>query len=66
LESDIQRERLGSLTSERKVLVALSLVDASLHICAEGIRAQDPNISEEKLIEELKARLVWSRRMQRQ
>jgi hypothetical protein len=55
-------ERLGRLSPEEKVAVALDLSDACVRVCADGIRAQNPGISEEELLVRLRERLVWGKR----
>ena len=54
--------RLGCLTPEEKVDLALDMSDGCVRVCADGIRSQCPGISEEELVEKLRARLEWSRR----
>jgi len=39
------------LTPEEKVNLAISMTDFVIEICAEGIRNQNPNITEAKLRE---------------
>jgi len=58
-------ERLGRLPPSVKVDMCLDMSDAVMRICAEGIRAQDPGISEEELIEKLRERIAWSKRWQK-
>jgi hypothetical protein len=48
---DANAERLGRLKPEEKIAIAVDMVDACLQICADDIRAQNPGISEEELIE---------------
>jgi hypothetical protein len=55
-------ERLGRLKPEEKVAICLDMSDACVRVCAEGIRAQYPGISEEELIAKLRERLEWSKR----
>jgi hypothetical protein len=55
-------KRLGRLKPEEKVAMTISMTDACVRVCAEGIKAQNPGISEEKLIERLRERLEWSKR----
>jgi len=50
------------LRSDEKVNMAIDMTDAVVHICAEGIRAQDPDITEEELIERLRERFAWMKR----
>jgi len=59
-EEDI--ERIGRLPGEEKVILMMDMTDAMVRACADGIRAQYPNISEEKLMEKLRERLEWSKR----
>ena len=47
---------------EEKVAIAMDMTDACVRICADGIRAQHPGISEEELIEKLRERFGWSKR----
>jgi len=58
-------ERLGRLKPEEKVAIAIDMTDACLQICAAGIRAQNPGIGEEELIEKLRERLEWIKRKQK-
>lgn len=59
---DEQWERLGHLKPEEKVAICMDMTDACVRICAEGIKAQNPGISEEELIAKLRERLEWSKR----
>ena len=63
MDSDGERwERLGRLKPEEKVDMALDMSDAVVRICAEGIKAQNPDITEKELIEKLRERIEWSKR----
>jgi hypothetical protein len=62
---DENAERLGRLKPEEKVAIAMDMTDACVRICADGIRAQHPGISEEELIEKLRERFEWSKRWQK-
>ena len=62
---DKDAERLGRLKPEEKVAIALDMTDACVRICADGIRAQYPNISEKELVEKLRQRLEWAKRVAR-
>jgi hypothetical protein len=53
---------LGSLKPEEKVAIAIDMTDACVRICATGIRAQCPDITEAELNEKLRKRLAWSKR----
>jgi hypothetical protein len=55
-------ERLGCLKPEEKVALALDMTDGCVRVCAEGIRNQCPDISEEELLAKLRERLEWSKR----
>jgi hypothetical protein len=55
-------KRLGRMKPEEKVAIAIDITDACMCICAEGIKAQCPDISEAELIERLQERLEWSKR----
>ena len=59
---DKNAERLGRLKPEEKIAIAIDMTDACVRICADGIRAQNPGISEEELIEKLRERLEWTKR----
>ena len=58
-------KRLGSLKPEEKVAIALDMTDACVRICKAGIRAQCPDVSEAEVIEKLRKRLEWSKRLRR-
>jgi hypothetical protein len=53
---------LGRLKPEEKVSMALDMSDVVVRVCAEGIKAQNPNITEEELIGKLRERIEWSKR----
>jgi hypothetical protein len=59
---DENAERLGRLKPEEKVAIAMDMTDACVRICAEGIKAECPGISEAELTERLRERLEWSKR----
>jgi hypothetical protein len=59
---DKSAERLRRLKPEEKVAMAIDMTDACVRICAEGIRAQCPGVSEGELIERLRERFEWSKR----
>ena len=60
---DKDAKRLGRLKPEEKVAIAIDMTDACVHVCAAGIRAQCPNISEAELNAKLSKRLEWSKRL---
>jgi hypothetical protein len=59
-------ERLGRLPSDVKVLMAVEMSDFALEVCAAGVRARNPKISDAELMEELRERLMWSKSVRRQ
>lgn len=58
-------ERVGRLPFEVKVNMTIDLTDAMVHACAEGIRAQNPNVTEEELKGKLRERFEWAKRWQK-
>ncbi len=58
-------DRVGRLPSEVKVLMAVEMTEAVVGVCAEGIRAQFPGISEQEVLEKLRERLDWCKRWQK-
>ena len=63
--SDEHYERVGRLSGEVKVMMAIDMTQAMVGVCAEGIRAQFPGIGEEEVLEKLRERLDWSKRWQK-
>ena len=55
-------KRLGLLRPEEKAVMCMDMSDACVRVCAEGIKAQNPGISEEEIIAKLRERLEWSKR----
>ena len=56
---------LGRLPPERKVEIMMDMTSACVRICADGIRAQNPGISETELLEKLRERVQWRKRKER-
>jgi hypothetical protein len=54
--------QLGHLKPEEKVALMMDMTSACVRICADGIRAQNPSISDEKLLVKLRERLEWPNR----
>ena len=50
---------------EDKVNVAIGMTDVCVSVCAEGIRAEHPGISERELLEKLRERLEYAKQMRR-
>jgi hypothetical protein len=56
---------LGRLRPEEKVNMAIDMTEAMVRVCAEGIRGQNPKMTEKELIEKLRERLEWCKRGQK-
>ena len=63
--SDEDLERVGRLKPEEKVNLAIGMSDVCVRVCAEGIRAEFPGISDKELMEKLRERFEWSKRYQK-
>ncbi|MGQ9506522.1 MAG: hypothetical protein ACUVTB_01525 [Candidatus Bathycorpusculaceae bacterium] len=50
------------LKPEERVNLAINMSDVCIRICAEGVKGQNPNISEGKLIELVRERLMFNKR----
>ena len=59
---DADRERLGRLKPEEKVDLAIDMSEACMRVCADGIKAQFPGISDAELLEKLRERIEWMKR----
>jgi len=57
--------KLEKLGSEEKVNLSINMVDVVTRICAEGIKAQNKNISERELLERLRERMRYSKHLER-
>jgi uncharacterized tellurite resistance protein B-like protein len=53
------------LKPEERVNLAIGMSDVCIRVCADGVRDQNPGISEEELIERVRERLEWSKRYQK-
>lgn len=58
-------ERIGRLKPEERVNLAIGMSDVCVRVCADGVRDQNPGISEEELIERVRERFEWSKRYQK-
>lgn len=56
---------LRRLKPKEKVSIAIDMTDACVSVCAEGIRAQHPEITEEELLERLRKRIEYTKRRRR-
>jgi hypothetical protein len=53
---------LTPLKPEEKIRITMDLTDAATRITAQGIRDQNPGITEEQVMEELRRRIAQTRR----
>ena len=51
------------LKPEEKVNIAIGMTDVCVSVCAEGIKAQHPGICEEELLEKLRERIDYAKRL---
>ena len=56
------KQSLDKLTPEEKLNMAISMTDTVVQICAEGVKSQNPNISEDELIEKVRERMMDQKR----
>ena len=59
---DPNYENLGRLPREKKVEIMMDMTNAAVEACMEGIRAQNPDITERELVEKVRERLEWRKR----
>ena len=57
-------KRVGRLKPEAKVDLAIEMTEAMVRVCLDGIRARNPGMSEEELMNELSERFGWAKRWQ--
>jgi hypothetical protein len=62
---DKDEKHLGRLKPEDKVAMAIDMTEGCVRVCAAGIRAQCPDVSEAELNDKLRKRLEWSRRLRK-
>jgi hypothetical protein len=63
VETEEERyERLGRLKPEEKVNLAVGMSDVCIRVCADGVRDQNPGISEVELVERVRERLMFGRK----
>jgi hypothetical protein len=55
-------KRLGRLKREERVNLAVGMSDVCVRVCADGVRDQNPGISEEELIERVRERLMFGKK----
>lgn len=61
---EMDLERVGRLPPEEKVNLAIDMTDAMVHVCTQGMKAQNPDITEEELTRKLRERFKWAKRWQ--
>lgn len=54
------------LKPEEKVEAAIGMTDACVRVCADSVRDQNPTISEEELLERVRARIKFGKRRERE
>jgi len=50
------------LKPEERVNLAIGMSDVCIRVCADGVRDQNPGISDEELIERVRERLMFDKR----
>jgi len=50
------------LKPEERVNLAVGMSDVCVRVCADGVRDQNPGISEEELVERVRERLMFDKR----
>jgi len=53
------------LKAEERVNLAVGMSDVCVRVCADGVRDQNPGISEEELIERVRERLMFGKRREK-
>jgi hypothetical protein len=53
------------LKPEDRVNLAIGMSDVCIRVCADGVRDQNPGISEEELIERVRERLMFGKRVRK-
>lgn len=55
----------GRLKPEERVDLAVNMSSVCIRVCIEGVKSQHPNISEEKLMELVRERLMYEKNLRR-
>jgi hypothetical protein len=58
----VDLERLGRLPPGVKVNMAVDRTEAMVRVCLEGVRAQNPKLTDGELMERLRERFEWAKR----
>jgi uncharacterized tellurite resistance protein B-like protein len=53
------------LRREERVNLAVGMSDVCVRVCADGVRDQNPGISEKELIERVRERLMFDKRREK-
>jgi len=53
------------LKREESVNLAIGMSDVCIRVCADGVKDQNPGISEEELIERVRERLIFGKRCEK-
>ncbi|MFX0097551.1 MAG: hypothetical protein ACFE7E_07310 [Candidatus Hodarchaeota archaeon] len=51
------------LKPEEKVNLSIDMIDTCIHICADALRDQDRTIKEEELLDKIRARIMYKKRL---
>jgi len=66
VKSDEERwKQFGRLKPEERVNLAIGMSDVCIRVCADGVRDQNPGISEEELVERVRERLMFDKRVRK-
>jgi hypothetical protein len=52
------------LSPDVKVNMTIDMTDAMVQVCVEGMKAQNPDITDEELMRRLRERFKWAKRWQ--
>jgi hypothetical protein len=58
----VDLEHLGKLPPDVKVNMAVDMTEAMVSVCLEGVKAQNPKLTDDELMERLRERFEWAKR----
>ncbi|HVP16340.1 MAG TPA: hypothetical protein VMT42_03140 [candidate division Zixibacteria bacterium] len=58
----VDLEQLGRLPPDVKVNMTVDMTEAMVSVCLEGVRAQNPKLTDVELMERLRERFEWAKR----
>lgn len=58
----VDLEQLGRLPPDVKVSMAVDMTEAMVSVCLEGVRAQNPKLTDVELMERLREKFEWAKR----